>query len=69
MQLFKDATKLAQLMKIIPTCEINMDLIKNPQARHCIGRMLDKDPETRATLEELLATDWVTNFGRETVNV
>ena len=31
--------------------------------------MLDKNPDTRATVEELLETDWVTNSGHESVNV
>ena len=31
--------------------------------------MLDKNPDTRATVDELLQTDWVTNSGKETVDV
>ena len=66
---FQDVCGLEQIMKTVPSREINMELIRNIQARHCIARMLDKNPETRATIDELLKMDWATNSGREPVNV
>ena len=44
-------------------------MINDKLARHCIERMLDKNPDTRATVDELLLTDWVTNSGKEKVDV
>jgi serine/threonine protein kinase len=54
---------------MILTQKIDFDIIKDGQARECIQRMLDKDPETRATVDELLLKDWVTANGKETVEV
>jgi hypothetical protein len=49
--------------------EVNFDFIKNEKARHCIERMLDKNPDTRVTVDELLKTEWVTNNGLEIIDV
>ena len=56
-------------MDIVPADLIEFNLIKNKKARHCVERMMDKNPDTRATLTELLKTDWVTNSGRESIEV
>ena len=56
-------------MDIVPTDVIDFNLIKNENARHTVERMMDKNPKTRATLTELLQTDWVTNNRRESLDV
>ena len=60
----KSLTKLAEAIK---HTTINFKVITNEKARACIKRMLDKNPETRITIEDLLKMDWVTNSGTEPI--
>lgn len=39
--------------------KIDFDLIKNEQARECLKNMLESNEHTRATADQLLASDWV----------
>ena len=66
---FEGATSFYDLSSMILTQEIDFSIIKDGQARECIKRMLDKDPETRATVDELLLKNWVTTNGKETIEV
>ena len=45
-----------------------MELIEDKNARHCITRLLNKDPTKRATFDELLEMDWVTDCGNEKID-
>jgi serine/threonine protein kinase len=45
--------------------DIDFSLIQNDAARHCISRLLDKNPETRATIDELIKDEWITRSGEE----
>ena len=58
-QLFDDAKSIFDLKDKIVGCDIDFELIADLQARHCVKRMLDKNPKTRATIDYLLKTDWV----------
>lgn len=62
---FDGAQSFYDLKDMITTRGINFDLVKDSSARYCLERMLDKNPDTRATVDELLQTDWVTNCGKE----
>lgn len=66
---FEGASSFYDLKDMIMKRGINFELVKDKTARHCIERMLDKNPDTRATVDELLETDWVTNSGVEKVEV
>lgn len=66
---YEDAKGIFQLKEMVPSRQIDFKLVSDPEARHCIERMLDKNPATRATIQELLECDWVTKSGQEPVNV
>ena len=55
-------------MEQISYQEIDFSAIHTDQVRHCLKRMLDKNPESRATIEELICMDWVTNSGEDPIN-
>ena len=48
------------LKEVILNREIIFDSIKNTEAQELLKKMLDKNPENRATLEEILESSWVT---------
>ena len=53
---------------MVTTQEIDFEVIPGCEnTRNCIKRMLDKDPFTRATIDELICMDWVTNCGQEPI--
>ena len=62
---FSGAKSLFDLAKMVETEEIDFSKVHNEKARDCMRRMLDKNPHTRATMEELIKMDWVTNSGTE----
>ena len=64
---WKRAESISGLAKQISTREIDFSLIHTDQVRHCLKRMLDKDPATRATIDELICMDWVTNDGENLI--
>lgn len=63
------APDLMALKDMITTAEPNWIEIKHMAAREIIQRMLVKDPDNRATLTEILESDWVTNSGQETIGL
>ena len=48
---------------------IDFDVIKNQSVKELLERLLEKNPAHRATLDELLATAWVTNNWTESVRL
>jgi serine/threonine protein kinase len=60
---FGGQKSITKLVEEIRHTQIDFKIIANQKARACIQRMLDKNPETRITIDELLNTDWVTNSG------
>lgn len=63
------AKTIFELKDMILSNEIDFELVPSQEARHCLRRMLDKNPETRATVQELLEDDWVTKSGEEPVDI
>ena len=49
--------------------EIDFSLIKNKEARFVLENILQKNPDKRWSLEQILESDWVTNKGNEKVNI
>ena len=56
------------MKELICEREINFDLIKVPEARELLKKMLDKNPEKRATLEDLENNLWLSVDGKEQVS-
>jgi serine/threonine protein kinase len=65
---YEDARSICHLKELVIMREINTDLIEDKNARHCITRLLNKDPTKRATFDELLEMDWVTDCGNEKID-
>ena len=66
---YEDAQSLYDLVDKIQQREVNLDLIRNDYARAVVKRMLDKNPDTRVTIEALIQMDWVTNNGTEPLQI
>ena len=66
---YEDAQSLYDLVDKIQQREVNLDLIRNENARAVVKRMLDKNPDTRVTIEALIQMDWVTNNGTEPLQI
>ena len=60
---WQDATNPLYLKDLILNREINFDSIKNPEAQELLKRILNKNPDNRATLEEILESPWLTQNG------
>ena len=60
---------LAQLNNSVGIKSINFELIEDPQAREIVMRMLDFNPKTRATLKDILKSEWITEKGQTSINV
>ena len=48
--------------------EINFDLIKHESAREIIKKMLKINESERASLQDIIDSNWVTNNGKEIMN-
>jgi serine/threonine protein kinase len=55
------ATNPIQLFEEVCGQEIDFSLIKDDQARDLISKVLIKDPEKRATLNQMFEHPWITN--------
>ena len=65
---WKNVKNILHMKEIITTQEIDFDVIPCCEnTKNCLKRMLDKDPATRATIDELICMDWVTNCGQEPI--
>ena len=60
---FDENSNLMKLHDMVLNDPINFDLIKNKDLRNLLERILEKDPDQRATLEEILQNEWVTSNG------
>ena len=49
--------------------DINFDLITFGPAKELLIRILKKNPDERASLEDIFADEWLTNNGQESVNM
>ena len=61
---WQDATNPIYLKDLILNREINFDSIKNTEAQELLKRILNKNPQNRASLEEILESPWVTQNGK-----
>ena len=57
----EDARCVITLRDYIENRPINFDLIKHPPARELLESMLEKNTEKRATLEQIVKCNWITN--------
>ena len=57
----KHAKDLIDLKERITNGKVDYSLIKNENAKNLVQTMLEKDQEKRATIEDILSSDWVTN--------
>ena len=64
----QDATAPLQLRYLIINRAINFDLIKFDKARKLLQIILEKDPEKRASLEDIANSDWLTNNGKDKID-
>lgn len=64
-----EATNPLELKEIVCNQEINFDFIKSEGAKQLLKKMLIKDPNKRAILDDILKDDWVTNQGKETIQL
>lgn len=58
---------LIDLRDKITLRDIDFSIIKNKLAREVLETILEKDPEKRATTEEILKLNWVTNNQKEVI--
>ena len=66
---WKHVKSIWSLSEIVTTQEIDFSIItKREETRDCLKRMLDKDQATRATIDELICMNWVTNCGKDPIN-
>lgn len=65
---FDDAKSIFELQDYVMNRPINFDLIRNDEPRHLISAMLEKDPERRASLDFIIASDWLTRKGQEVLD-
>ena len=66
---FDEEQNLMRLHDMVLNDPINFDLIKNENLRNLLERILEKDPDHRATLEEILQNQWVTSNGRNIIEL
>ena len=66
---FDDAKCPVDLREKVLNKQIDYDVIKNQAVKSVLQRILVRDPNKRATLEELLATAWVTNDWTESIKL
>lgn len=64
-----EATNPLELKEIVCSKEVNFDYIKSDGAKNLLKKILIKDPNTRATLDDILKDDWVTHHGKETIQL
>ena len=60
-----DAKNAMQLKDLILNREIDFEMIKNLKARKLLQKILVKDPEKRATLEEIQQDEWLVKEGED----
>lgn len=65
----EDAQSPLHLKELILNREINFDLIKNSGARCLIKKILQKDPQKRASLEDIQQDDWLSQKGGSKVQI
>lgn len=65
---YEDAKDIMHLKTLVEERDINFQIVPE-NARETIAKMLVRDPNKRASIEELLCDSWVTNDGIEKIEV
>jgi len=66
---FEAAKSPLHLKELITEHEISYSLIKKEPARDLLKRMLQKDPDKRATIDEIRESEWVLGKEKEVIEV
>ena len=66
---WKDAKNAIELKELIVLREFDFSLIRNEVVRNLFQQILTKDPNSRLTIEAILEDPWVTNNGKEMIDV
>lgn len=64
-----DATNPLELKEMVCNQEIDWSFIHSEGPKELLKKILVKDPEKRATLEDILNDDWVTDNGQEIIEL
>lgn len=64
-----DATNFFDLKRKVLQEEINFELIKQPEPKELLKKLLIKNPENRAKLETILNDPWITRNGDANINL
>lgn len=62
-----EATNPLELKEIVCNQEIDFSYVTHEGPRELLKKMLVKDPNARATLEDILNDPWVTNNGNDMI--
>lgn len=65
----QNAKSIIALKECIINKPIDFSLIKSPNVRTLLEHILEKNPEKRANLHDILQSDWVTNNGQENIDL
>lgn len=65
---FEDAKDPLHLRNLIINRDINFDLIKKEEPRKLLQSILEKDPEKRATLLDIVNSEWISLNGQNEIN-
>jgi len=66
---FGKPTDLFDLKAKVEGNQFNYHLIKNIDTRTILQKLLEHDQNKRATLDQILESNWVTNNGKEKIEV
>ena len=65
----QNAKSIIALKECIINAPIDFSLIKSPNVRQLLEHILEKNPEKRATLQDIMQSAWVTNNGQEFIDL
>lgn len=65
----QEATNPLELKEIVCNKEVDFTYIKSEGPKKLLEKMLIKDPQKRATLDDILKDDWVTDNGNEVIEL
>lgn len=65
---YEDANNPLQLRDFILHRDINFGLVAKEGPRRLLGKMLQKDPQKRCSLQEIAQDEWVSSNGQEKID-
>ena len=66
---YENATSVMKIKEFILNQEIDFSIIKNGQVKSLLEHMLKKDSKERATLQDIITSEWVTKDGTEPLEI